>query len=192
MPILPEKWQYLVSASTQKQFGILQKLMHRPDVESIVNSCDSGREGELIFRLVYQQAGCKKPFSRLWLSSMEENAIREGFQKLKPSTEYDALYNAALCRERADWMVGINASRLFSCLYGQPLAVGRVMTPVLAMTVVREAEIAAFIPEKFYTVVLAFAGGGTASSRRFSQKADAEALLTSCRKEACEIGRAHV
>ena len=144
---------------------------------------DAGREGELIFRLVYQQAGCKKPVFRLWLSSMEESAIREGFANLKPSTEYDALYNAALCRERADWMVGINASRLFSCLYGRPLAVGRVMTPVLAMTVVREAEVAAFIPEKFYTVVLSFAGGGTASSRRFSQKADAEALLTSCRKE---------
>ena len=154
LPILPQKWQYLVSASTKKQFGILQKLMHRPDVDSIVNSCDSGREGELIFRLVYQQAGCKKPVSRLWLSSMEENAIREGFAHLKPSTEYDALYNAALCRERADWMVGINASRLFSCLYGQPLAVGRVMTPVLAMTVVREAAIAAFVPEKFYTVAL--------------------------------------
>ena len=129
LPILPQKWQYLVSASTKKQFGILQKLMHRPDVESIVNSCDSGREGELIFRLVYEQAGCKKPFSRLWLSSMEETAIREGFAHLKPSTEYDALYNAALCRERADWMVGINASRLFSCLYNQPLAVGRVMPP---------------------------------------------------------------
>ena len=155
LPILPQKWQYLVSASTKKQFGILQKLMHRPDVDSIVNYvADAGREGELIFRLVYQQAGCKKPFSRLWLSSMEENAIREGFAHLKPSTEYDALYNAALCRERADWMVGINASRLFSCLYGQPLAVGRVMTPVLAMTVVREAAIAAFTPEKFYTVDL--------------------------------------
>ena len=144
---------------------------------------DAGREGELIFRLVYQQAGCKKPFSRLWLSSMEENAIREGFAHLKPSTEYDALYNAALCRERADWMVGINASRLFSCLYGQPLAVGRVMTPVLAMTVVREAAIAAFVPEKFYTVALTLADGGTASSKRFAQKADAELLLSKCRKE---------
>ena len=113
LPILPQQWQYLVSASTEKQFGILQKLMHRPDVDSIVCATDAGREGELIFRLVYQQAGCKKPFSRLWLSSMEENAIREGFAHLKPSTEYDALYNAALCRERADWMVGINASRLF-------------------------------------------------------------------------------
>ena len=183
LPILPQKWQYLVSASTKKQFGILQKLMHRPDVDSIVNSCDSGREGELIFRLVYQQAGCKKPFTRLWLSSMEENAIREGFAHLKPSTEYDALYNAALCRERADWMVGINASRLFSCLYGQPLAVGRVMTPVLAMTVVREAAIAAFVPEKFYTVALTLADGGSASSKRFAQKMDAERLLSKCRKE---------
>ena len=187
LPILPQQWQYLVSTSTQKQFGILQKLMHRPDVKSIVNSCDSGREGELIFRLVYQQAGCKKPFTRLWLSSMEENAIREGFAHLKPSTEYDALYNAALCRERADWMVGINASRLFSCLYNQPLAVGRVMTPVLAMTVVREAAIAAFVPEKFYTVALTLADGGTASSKRFSQKEDAETLLANCRKEVSTV-----
>ena len=183
LPILPEKWQYLVSTSTKKQFGILQKLMDRPDVDSIVCATDAGREGELIFRLVYQQAGCKKPFSRLWLSSMEENAIREGFAHLKPSTEYDALYNAALCRERADWMVGINASRLFSCLYGQPLAVGRVMTPVLAMTVVREAAIAAFVPEKFYTVALTLADGGSASSKRFAQKMDAERLLSKCRKE---------
>ena len=145
---------------------------------------DAGREGELIFRLVYQQAECKKPFSRLWLSSMEDSAIRDGFANLKPSTEYDALYNAALCRERADWMVGINATRLFSCLYGQPLAVGRVMTPTLAMTVVREAAISAFVPEKFYTVTLALAKGGTASSKRFSQKSEAEVLLSACRKEA--------
>ena len=183
LPILPQKWQYLVSASTKKQFGILQKLMQRPDVDSVICATDSGREGELIFRLVYQQAGCKKPFSRLWLSSMEENAIREGFARLKPSTEYDALYNAALCRERADWMVGINASRLFSCLYGQPLAVGRVMTPVLAMTVVREAAIAAFVPQKFYTVELELTSGCTASSRRISEKDAAENLLAECRKE---------
>ena len=183
LPILPEKWQYLVSTSTKKQFGILQKVMKVRKVTSENYPTDSGREGELIFRLVYQQAGCKKPFSRLWLSSMEENAIREGFAHLKPSTEYDALYNAALCRERADWMVGINASRLFSCLYGQPLAVGRVMTPVLAMTVVREAAIAAFVPEKFYTVALTLADGGSASSKRFAQKMDAERLLSKCRKE---------
>ena len=183
LPILPEKWQYLVSASTKKQFGILQKLMHRPAVESVICATDAGREGELIFRLVYQMAGCTKPVKRLWISSMEENAIREGFAHLKPSTEYDALYNAALCRERADWMVGINASRLFSCLYGQPLAVGRVMTPVLAMTVVRNAAIAAFVPEKFYTVDLELTSGCTASSRRIPEKSVAEDLLEACRKE---------
>ena len=187
LPILPQMWQYLVSASTKKQFGILKKLMHRADVESIICATDAGREGELIFRLVYEQAGCKKPVSRLWLSSMEDNAIREGFANLKPSTEYDALYQAALCRERADWMVGINCSRLFSCLYGRSLAVGRVMTPTLAMAVQREAAIAAFTPEKFYTVSLAFEGDGTASSKRFSQKEDAETLLANCRKEVSTV-----
>ena len=183
LPILPEKWQYLVSASTKKQFGILKKLMHRADVNTVVNSCDAGREGELIFRLVYEQAGCKKPVSRLWLSSMEDSAVRAGFANLKPSTEYDALYQAALCRERADWMVGINCSRLFSCLYGRPLAVGRVMTPTLAMTVEREAAIAAFVPEKFYTVALELTSGFVASSRRISEKDAAEKLLAECRKE---------
>lgn len=183
LPILPEKWQYLVSARTKKQFFVLKKLLHRADVETVVNSCDAGREGELIFRLVYEQAGCRKPVSRLWLSSMEDNAIREGFANLKPSTEYDALYQAALCRERADWMVGINCSRLFSCLYGRPLAVGRVMTPTLAMTVEREAAIAAFVPEKFYTVALELTSGFVASSRRISEKDAAEKLLAECRKE---------
>ena len=183
LPILPEHWQYQVSASTKKQFGILKKLMQRKDVESLICATDAGREGELIFRLVYHQCGCKKPVERLWISSMEDSAIREGFQKLRPGTEYDALYEAALCRERADWMVGINCSRLFSCLYNQPLAVGRVMTPVLAMTVVREVAITAFTPEKFYTVALTLADGGTASSKRFAQKVDAELLLSKCRKE---------
>ena len=183
LPILPEKWQYLVSASTKKQFFVLKKLLHRADVESIICATDAGREGELIFRLVYEQAGCKKPVARLWLSSMEDNAIREGFANLKPSTEYDALYQAALCRERADWMVGINCSRLFSCLYGRPLAVGRVMTPTLAMTVEREAAIAAFVPEKFYTVALELTSGFVASSRRISEKDAAEKLLAECRKE---------
>ena len=167
----------------QKQFGILKKLMHRADVNTVVNSCDAGREGELIFRLVYEQAGCKKPVSRLWLSSMEDSAVRAGFANLKPSTEYDALYQAALCRERADWMVGINCSRLFSCLYGRPLAVGRVMTPTLAMTVEREAAIAAFVPKKFYTVALELTSGFVASSRRISEKAAAEKLLAGCREE---------
>lgn len=117
LPIFPDQWKYQVSASTKKQFGILKKLMARKDVESLVCATDAGREGELIFRLVYQQAGCRKPFERLWISSMEDSAIREGFEQLKPSTEYDALYEAALCRERADWLVGINATRLFSTLY---------------------------------------------------------------------------
>ena len=183
LPILPQRWQYLVSASTKKQFGILKKLMHRADVESIICATDAGREGELIFRLVYEQAGCKKPVSRLWLSSMEDSAVRAGFANLKPSTEYDALYQAALCRERADWMVGINCSRLFSCLYGRPLAVGRVMTPTLAMTVEREAAIAAFVPKKFYTVALELTSGFVASSRRISEKAAAEKLLAGCREE---------
>jgi len=145
-----------------------------------VNSCDSGREGELIFRLVYQQADCKKPFSRLWLSSMEENAIREGFAHLKPSTEYDALYNAALCRERADWMVGINATRLFSCLYGQTLNVGRVMTPTLAMVVLREAAIRGFVPEPFYTVQIV-PGGFHADGERMKEKDAAAGIVELCR-----------
>ena len=159
--------------------------MHRPDVDSIVNcAADAGREGELIFRLGV-------PASRLQKALFSPVAVQHGGKRhpggfsahLKPSTEYDALYNAALCRERADWMVGINASRLFSCLYGQPLAVGRVMTPVLAMTVVREAAIAAFTPEKFYTVDLELTSGCTASSRRIPEKSVAENLLKACRKE---------
>ena len=181
LPILPKAWQYLVSPSTQKQFEVLRSLMVRPDVDQLVCATDAGREGELIFRLVYHQCGCTKPFTRLWISSMEDAAIREGFNHLKPSTEYDALYKAALCRERADWLVGINATRLFSCLYGQPLNVGRVMTPTLAMTVSREAAIDAFRPEPFYLIQLR-TGGYMASSERFKDKTQAEALLAECRK----------
>ena len=181
LPILPERWQYLVSSSTKKQFDVLCKLMHRPDVDRIVCATDAGREGELIFRLVYHQCGCRKPVSRLWISSMEDAAIRAGFENLKPSTEYDSLYKAALCRERADWLVGINATRLFSCLHGVTLNVGRVMTPTLAMTVEREAAIAAFKPEPFYIIQLQ-TGGCMASSERFKEKAQAEKLLAECRK----------
>ena len=144
LPIFPMDWQYEVSAGTKKQFGILKKLMAREDVASLVCATDAGREGELIFRLVYHKAGCRKPFERLWISSMEDVAIKEGFENLRSGTEYDALYEAALCRERADWIVGINATRLFSTLYGQTLNVGRVMTPTLAMAVMREAAISAF------------------------------------------------
>ena len=179
LPILPERFLYEVSAGTRKQYQILKTLMERSDVTSIVCATDAGREGELIFRLVYTQARCKKPFERLWISSMEDAAIREGFEKLKPGTKYDLLYEAALCRERADWIVGMNATRLFSCLYGQTLAVGRVMTPTLAMVVMRDAQIAAFKPEPFWTVQLK-AGDLNVSSRRFSTKNDAEAVLQEC------------
>lgn len=185
LPILPEHWQYQVSASTKKQFGILKKLMQRKDVESLICATDAGREGELIFRLVYHQCGCKKPVERLWISSMEDSAIREGFQKLRPGTEYDALYEAALCRERADWIVGINATRLFSCLYGQTLNVGRVMTPTLAMVVMRDAAIRAFKPEPFYSAELKFRDfqvGG----ERMKEKAEAEKLVAEC----CQAGSA--
>ena len=180
LPILPEHWQYRVTAATKKQFGILKTLMRRDDVESLVNCCDAGREGELIFRLVYHQCGCKKPFERLWISSMEDVAIKEGFAKLRPGTEYDALYEAALCRERADWMVGINATRLFSCLYGQTLNVGRVMTPTLAMVVLREAAIRGFVPEPFYTVQIV-PGGFHADGERMKEKDAAAGIVELCR-----------
>ena len=181
LPILPGRWRYLVSSSTKRQFDVLCKLMHRADVDRIVCATDAGREGELIFRLVYHQCGCRKPVSRLWISSMEDAAIRDGFAHLKPLTEYDALYKAALCRERADWLVGINATRLFSCLHGVTLNVGRVMTPTLAMTVEREAAIDAFRPEPFCTVLLKIEDC-MASSERFKEKAKAEELLAECRK----------
>ncbi len=181
LPILPERWRYLVSSSTQRQFDVLCKLMHRADVDRIICATDAGREGELIFRLVYHQCNCRKLVSRLWISSMEDAAIRAGFANLRPSTEYDALYKAALCRERADWLVGINATRLFSCLHGVTLNVGRVMTPTLAMTVEREAAIEAFHPEPFYMVMLKMEDC-MASSERFKEKAQAEELLAECRK----------
>ncbi|WP_368378631.1 DNA topoisomerase 3 [[Clostridium] symbiosum] len=181
LPILPATWKYQVSASTRKQFGILKELMKRDDVESLVCATDAGREGELIFRLVYHQAGCRKPFERLWISSMEDQAIKNGFAHLEPSTKYDALYEAALCRERADWIVGMNATRLFSCLYHQTLNIGRVMTPTLAMVVMRDAEIAAFQPKPFYTVQLGL-NGITAVSRRIDEKGDAQQQLAKCKE----------
>lgn len=180
LPILPERWKYQISSATRKQYDILKNLMKRDDVEELVNACDSGREGELIFRLVYHQSGCKKPFLRLWISSMEDCAIREGFAQMKSGKEYDALYEAALCRERADWIVGMNATRLFSCLYGQTLNVGRVMTPTLAMVVMRDAAIQGFREEPFYTVQIR-ADGITAVSARFKEKMDAEKLVRACR-----------
>ncbi len=179
LPILPEDWKYQVSSSTKKQYGILKKLMQRADVTSLVCATDAGREGELIFRLVYDQCGCKKPFERLWISSMEDSAIKEGFEHLRNGTEYDALYEAALCRERADWMVGINATRLFSCLYGQTLNVGRVMTPALAMVVMRDAAIKGFKSEPFYTVK-AQLEGFTVTSERIKEKDVAQESARTC------------
>lgn len=176
LPILPKDWNYQVADATRKQFGILKKLMERDDVTGLVEATDAGREGELIFRLVYHQAKCKKPFERLWISSMEDQAISDGFLHLKDGKEYDNLYTAALCRERADWIVGMNATRLFSTLYGQTLNVGRVMTPTLAMIVEREAEIEGFKPESFYKVSIT-CGGIVAVSDRYEKKQDAQNVL---------------
>ena len=175
LPIFPAPFSYQVTASTKKQYQVLKDLMKRSDVDSLVEATDAGREGELIFRLVYKQAGCKKPFERLWISSMEDKAIKDGFANLKPSVGYDDLYEAALCRERADWLVGINATRFFSTVYGQTLNVGRVMTPTLAMIVEREAEIKGFKPENFYTVQM-LVSGVVVTSKRFKTKQEAEEL----------------
>jgi DNA topoisomerase-3 len=176
LPIFLDPFRYEVTESTKKQFRKLQELMKREDVTSLVEATDSGREGELIFRLVYHKAGCRKPFERLWISSMEDKAIEEGFRNLRPSSEYDALYEAALCRERADWIVGINATRLFSCLYGQTLNVGRVMTPTLAMLAARQEEIDTFKSEPFYSVRIK-AAGVEAEGRKCKDRAEAENIL---------------
>ena len=179
LPIIPTEWKYHIAEKTAAQFQTLRELMEREDVEALICATDAGREGELIFRLVYEMAGCQKPFRRLWISSLEEDSIREGFRNLKPSTEYDSLYEAALCRERADWLVGINATRLFSCLHGHTMNVGRVVTPTLQMVVKREQEIAAFVPEAFYTVQLAM-DGFTAESGRLKTSWEASELLKNC------------
>lgn len=183
LPIMPGKdgmdWRYQVSMATKKQFNILKELMKRDDVDCTTNACDAGREGELIFRLVYDKVGCKKPIKRLWISSMEDEAITDGFAHLKDGADYEKLYEAALCRERADWIVGINATRLFSTLYGQTLNVGRVMTPTLALAVEREAAIHSFKPESFYTVILK-CNGVNLSSDRIGDKEKAETLADEC------------
>ena len=152
LPILPAPFHYVVSEEKADQFHILRSLMERPDVTELVNACDAGREGELIFRLVYEAAGCSKPFSRLWISSMEDAAIREGFSDLHPGKDYDPLYQSALCRQKADWLIGINASRLFSVLYHRTLNIGRVQTPTLAMLADRDSKIVLFRKEKYHHV----------------------------------------
>ena len=165
LPILPQEWQYAVASDKGNQFKILKDLMHRADVSEVVNACDAGREGELIFRFVYDVAGCKKPMRRLWISSMEESAIKAGFASLKDGKEYDPLYSSALCRAKADWIIGINMTRLFSCLYGKTLNVGRVQTPTLKMLVDRDAAITAFKKEKYYHVRLSLSGVEAASAQ---------------------------
>lgn len=179
LPILPEHWKYVITPDTKKQFDILKQLMGREDVTSLVCATDAGREGELIFRLVYEQAKCKKPVERLWISSMEDSAIRKGFEHLRPAADYENLYRAALCRARADWLVGINATRLFSCLYHRTLNIGRVMTPTLALIVKREADIDAFRPAPFYTVTLGLSDFA-ATGERLTDKAQAEAVQAAC------------
>ena len=184
LPILPQEWQYIIPDDKKKQFDTLRSLMERPDVTGLVCATDAGREGELIFRFVYQMAGCKKPFQRLWISSMEDAAIKDGFAHLKPGTDYDNLYQSALCRAQADWLVGINATRLFSILYHKTLTVGRVQTPTLKMLVDREAKISSFQKEKYHIVQIA-AGGMEAASERMRNADDAKAL-----KAACETAQA--
>ena len=184
LPILPQEWQYAVASDKGKQFKILKDLMHRADVSEVVNACDAGREGELIFRFVYDVAGCKKPMRRLWISSMEESAIKAGFASLKDGKEYDPLYSSALCRAKADWIIGINMTRLFSCLYGKTLNVGRVQTPTLKMLVDRDAAITTFKQEKYYHVRLSLSGVEAASAKIHA--ADEAGNL----KAACEAAQA--
>ena len=180
LPILPAQWQYNVSEATKKQFGILKSLMNDERVTGIICATDAGREGELIFRLVYEKAGCQKPVRRLWISSMEESAIRDGLRSMKSMSDYDNLYRAALCRSQADWLIGMNATRLYSLLYGPTLHVGRVMTPTLAMLSAREAAISDFKPESFYTVKLDTGRGVVAQSERYADLNDARRLADSC------------
>lgn len=179
LPILPERWRFTISPDKRDQFDTLRTLLRREDVTEVVNACDAGREGELIFRTVYALAGCSKPISRLWISSMEDEAIREGFAHLRPGREYDGLHQAALCRSKADWLVGINATRLFSLLYGCTLNIGRVGSPTLALVVQREVEIAAFQPETFYTVELD-CGGLTLAGERKPSKKEAQEAAARC------------
>ncbi len=179
LPILPEEWKYEVPKDKKKQLDLLCRLMKDKRVESVVCATDAGREGELIFRLVYEHAGCKKPMERLWISSMEDAAIRDGFEHLRPGSDYDKLYDAAVCRAGADWLIGINATRLFSVLYGVTLNVGRVMSPTLALLVQREADIQAFTSKPFYVPEIT-CGGFTASGEKLSVKHEAEKIRMDC------------
>ena len=180
LPILPETWQLTISKDKEKQFNILKKLLFRNDVTEVINACDAGREGELIFRFVMEKADCKKPIKRLWISSMEESAIRKSFENLKDGKDYDSLYRSAFCRAKADWLVGINATRLFSLLYNHTLNVGRVQSPILKMLVDRSEAIMSFKKEKYYHVRLAL-DGAEAVSEKFSEKDEAEKVAKTCK-----------
>ena len=186
LPIVPECWKHKVLEGTKKQFGILKKLMRDSKVDEVICATDAGREGELIFRLVYEQAGCKKPMKRLWISSMEEQAIKDGFASLKDGSCYDSLYQSALCRAKADWLVGINASRLFSVLYNQNLKVGRVQTPTLAMIVDRNQKIKEFTKEKYYMAHIKF-DDMDAVTEHFQKKEDADKVAAECQERMCEV-----
>ena len=179
LPIVPDAWEYVVGKDKGEQFATLRDLMHRDDVSEVINGCDAGREGELIFRTVYYLAGCTKIMKRLWVSSMEDEAIRRGFAELRPGSLYDGLYHAALCRAKADWLVGINGTRLFSILYHRKLNVGRVISPTLALIVQRECEIDAFKPEPFYTVTLD-CGGFTLTGEKVKDKSAAKKVQAEC------------
>ena len=179
LPILPEPFHYVIAPEKDAAFENLRALMNRADVDTVINACDAGREGELIFRLVYEMAACTKPIMRLWISSMEDSAIREGMKNLRPGEEYEALYRSALCRQKADWLVGINATRLFSVLYHRTLNVGRVQTPTLAMLCERETKIALFRKEKYHHVRLNV-GGAEALSEKIVSPEDAQKLKDEC------------
>ena len=190
LPILPDPWQTVVMRDKRQQFEVLRGLMQRKDVCEVVNACDAGREGELIFRLVYEKAGCTKVVKRLWLSSMEPDEIRKAYANMRPGTEYDNLYAAALCRAKADWLVGMNATRLMSLVYHRTLNVGRVVSPTLSMLVERKREIEDFQPEAFYTVAVN-CGGVLLSSERIADMSEAEALANDCTGEAHIIRVGH-
>lgn len=175
LPIIPSEYQYEVAKATKKQFNTLKKLMNDKEIDTVINACDAGREGEAIFRLVYLQASCKKKMKRLWISSMEDSAIKDGFDKLKDGKDYDNLFESAQARAVADWLVGMNISRLYSCLYKQNYSVGRVQTPTLSMIVKRDDEIANFKKEKYYTVELEL-DGFTLSTERINSLEVAEQL----------------
>ena len=178
LPILPRDWRYRVPQDKRRQFGILRGLLLRDDVTQVINACDAGREGELIFRNLYELTGCTKPTLRLWLNSMEDSEIRRALSDLRPGSDYDRLFAAARCRERADWLVGINATRLLSVTYHRTLNTGRVVSPTLALLTQREADIAGFVPEAFFTALLHL-GSFSAESKRFSNRAEAESAVIS-------------